>query len=83
MRLLRILFLVACLAVAVDALAAETPPSDPAPASKPAPPAKRKHRRAKEEDARRKCLAECRRRNAHTDCADADGHMMPCPCNCE
>ena len=28
------------------------------------------------------CLAACERLNRHTDCADADGNMMPCPCRC-
>jgi hypothetical protein len=84
MRLVRILFLFAWgLAFAVDARAGEAPAPEPRPASKPAPPAKRKRHRAKEDDARRACLEECKRRNRHTDCADADGHMMPCPCHCD
>jgi hypothetical protein len=83
MRLVQI-FLVACrLVFAVDARAGETPTSEKPPASKPAPAAKRKRHRAKEEDARRACLEKCKHRNMHTDCADQDGHMMPCPCHCD
>jgi hypothetical protein len=84
MRLVQILFLVAWgLAFGADARAGETPAPEKAPASKPAPPAKRKRHRAKEEDARRACLEKCRHRNTHTDCADEHGHMMPCPCHCD
>jgi len=51
---------------------AGTTPAKPPPAAKPTP----------QEKAREDCLARCRQRNRHTDCADKDGHMMPCPCHC-
>ena len=28
------------------------------------------------------CYRKCERRNMYTDCADDEGHMMPCPCHC-
>src|SRR5437764_13346712 len=31
---------------------------------------------------RTQCVADCKRRNMYTDCADAEGHMLPCPCHC-
>ena len=83
MRLVHILLVTWALALAIDARGTETPASEKPPASKPAPPAKRKRHRAKEEDARRACLEKCERRNMHTDCLDGDGHMMPCPCHCD
>jgi hypothetical protein len=84
MRLVQILFLVVWgLANGANAHAGETPAPGQQPASKPVTPAKRKHHSTKEEDARRACLEKCRQRNTHTDCADQDGHMMPCPCHCD
>lgn len=37
----------------------------------------------KGKDAARACREKCQRRNRNTDCADADGHMMACPCHCD
>jgi hypothetical protein len=31
---------------------------------------------------RDKCREKCAKRNRTHDCADEDGHMMPCPCYC-
>ena len=28
------------------------------------------------------CLAKCRQLDRHRDCADADGHLVNCPCHC-
>ena len=39
--------------------------------------------RSKGEPARRACLEKCEHRNMNADCADEDGHMMPCPCHCD
>jgi hypothetical protein len=44
--------------------------------------AKPKSRSEKAEKRRRDCLKKCEKRNRNRDCADADGHMMPCPCRC-
>jgi hypothetical protein len=82
MRLVRILLVAWGLAFAVDAGADETPAAEKPPASKPARRAKRKRHHTKEEDARQACLEKCEERNMYTDCADEDGHMMPCPCHC-
>ncbi|HEY7373112.1 MAG TPA: hypothetical protein VIF57_13195 [Polyangia bacterium] len=38
---------------------------------------------ARKADARRACLEKCRCRNRYTDCGDAAGHMLPCPCHCD
>ncbi|MGE0395214.1 MAG: hypothetical protein AB7T06_00705 [Kofleriaceae bacterium] len=57
----------------VDAALVDAVPID-------APPATKKKPRTK---SRAACLEECNKRNRYTDCADAEGGMMPCPCHCD
>jgi len=68
----------ALLAILIGVAAAGDAGVPPAKAPSPPPTA----RPTPKENAREDCLARCRQRNRHTDCADKDGHMMPCPCHC-
>jgi hypothetical protein len=43
---------------------------------------KAKSRSEKAEQRRRDCLRKCQQRNRNRDCADSDGHMVPCHCSC-
>jgi len=83
MRLIRMMLVAAALTFAVGAGAAEKPAAGTPAASKPAPPAKPKRHRANADDARQACLKECERRNMTADCVDAEGNLMPCPCDCD
>jgi hypothetical protein len=78
MRLFFMSILVAwTLALPAEARGAEAPVT-----KAPTTPKKKRHRHPKD-DALRACREKCERDNMNRDCADEDGNMTSCPCDCD